>query len=284
MWTLLRMGELETYDAELSTCRRLAGEIRITEVGAQVTEGEAGRAILSGRWGDAERLAAEAYRRLSATSVWGAQWCQLVQLLTMRREQGRLDELLPGLLTRCEEPGGEPLRPAAVLALAQRGLHDEAHARIDAWGSPRPTDWSWDFATAQWAEVAAILGRPHPRQLYDDLLPRAGHLVVAGTGVTCWGSTHALLGRLAERLGRPELAIEHLAAAVEHNQRLGARPFEARARLELARLAWSHPALAVSMGAIAVILEPAAAIAREVGMHALVVELDNFQREVAVAP
>ncbi|MBA3956649.1 MAG: ATP-binding protein [Acidimicrobiia bacterium] len=35
--------------------RRLAGEVRITEVGAQVAEGEVGRAILAGRWEDAER-------------------------------------------------------------------------------------------------------------------------------------------------------------------------------------------------------------------------------------
>lgn len=187
MWSLLRQGELEHYDAELRTCRRLAAEVRITEVGAQVAEGEAGRAILAGRWVEAERLAVEAFRRLSATSVWGAQWCLSVQLLTMRREQGRLHELVPDLLARCQDPGGEPLRPTAVLALAQAGRHDEAMSRIDLWGADRPTDWSWDFTTAQWAEVAAILGRPDPQGLYDDLAPLAERLVVAGTGVTSWG-------------------------------------------------------------------------------------------------
>jgi hypothetical protein len=81
-----------------------------------------------------------------------------VQLLTMRREQGRVEELLPTLLSRTEETGGEPLRPTAVLALAHVGRHAEAHARIDPWGWPG-RDWSWDFTAAQWAEVAAILGR-----------------------------------------------------------------------------------------------------------------------------
>ena len=279
MWSLLRRGELETYDAELETCRRLAGEVRITEVGAQVAEGEAGRAILAGHWDDAEQLAAEAFRRLSATSLWGAQWCQLVQLLTMRREQGRLDELLPRLLARCEEPGGEPLRPAAVLALAHAGRHDEAHARIDIWGSARPTDWSWDFTTAQWAEVAAILGRPDPQTLYDDLAPLAECLVVAGTGVTSWGSTQALLGRLAVRLGRTQAALEHLGAAVADNSRLGARPFEARARYELARLASRHPTLAPAVGTVAEIIAPAVSIARTVGMHALLADLADLGRE-----
>jgi hypothetical protein len=164
MWSLLRRGELETYDAELETCRRLAGEVRITEVGAQVAEGEAGRAILAGRWDDAERLAAEACRRLSATSVWGAQWCESVQLLTMRREQGRLGELPPSLLARCEEPGGEPLRPAAVLALAQAGRHEEAHAGIDIWGSARPADWSWDSSPPNGPRWRPSSGAPPPRR------------------------------------------------------------------------------------------------------------------------
>ena len=61
-----------------------------------------------------------------------------------------------------------------MLALAQAGRHEEAHAGIDIWGSARPADWSWDFVTAQWAEVAAIRGRPDPQTLYDDLAPWPG--------------------------------------------------------------------------------------------------------------
>jgi hypothetical protein len=103
--------------------------------------------------------------------------------------------------------------------------------------------------------------------------------VVAGTGVTSWGSTRALLGRLAARLGQPETAIGNLAAAVAHNHRLGARPFEARARGDLALLVSRHPALTSDLGPVADIVAPAVVIARAVGMQALLAELDDLVRK-----
>jgi DNA-binding SARP family transcriptional activator len=236
MWSLLRQGELEAYDAELAECRRLAAEVRVPEIAGQVMMADTGRAILEGRWAEAERLGEQAFEQLAATTVWGAYWCRAVQLHTIRREQGRLEELVPELLALCDEPGGEPIRPTAVLALAELGHHDEARRRLETWGAARPFDWSWDFLTAQWASVAALIGQPDPAALYDDLLPLADRVVVAGTGNTTWGSTHAVLGRLARRLGRPDLAEHHFEAAVAQNRRLRARPFEARARLELERL------------------------------------------------
>ena len=277
MWSLLRRGELDAYDAELATCRRLAGELRITEIGAQVAYGESGRAILAGRWADAERLGADAFERMCATSVWGAQWCRMVQLFSLRRDQGRLGEVLPEMLDHCEQPGGAPVRPTAVLALASAGRLDEARAKMEAWGTRRPWDWSWDFLTAQRAEVAVILGAPDPGVLYDDLVPLADRLVVAGTGITCWGSVRDLLGRLAARLGDLPAAVAHLEEAVACNRRLGARPFEARSGLHLARLLAEHPQLGSGRSS-AEVAAPALAVAREVGMDALVPELTHLAR------
>lgn len=98
-------------------------------------------------------------------------------------------------------------------------------------------------------------GRPDPQILYDDLTPLAERLVVAGTGVTCWGSTQAVLGRLAVRLNRPAAAAERFAAAVACTQR-------------------SPP----DLGPLADLVAPAVDIVRAVGMPALLADLDQLGR------
>ncbi|MDQ3640324.1 MAG: hypothetical protein M3450_02340 [Actinomycetota bacterium] len=273
MWSLLRSGEVGAYEAELATSERLATELGVPELRGQVLHGRTGLAVLTGRWDEAEALSAKAMERLPPTSVWGVLWCRMVQLFWMRREQGRLEELLPELLTLSGEPGGEPIRPTAVLALACLGRHDEAADRIRAWGCDRPFDWSWDFTTAQWSEISILTGIPDAASLYDALLPRSDQVVVGGTGVTSWGSTQTILGLLARRLGRLDAARRHLTASVDHNRRLGARPFEARALYHLARLVTEEPSVAGGQDPEQ-LLVAAAGIARDVGMDALVADID----------
>ncbi|MGI8807693.1 MAG: ATP-binding protein [Acidimicrobiales bacterium] len=275
MWSLLRTGDVVPYEAELAICERLAAEVGVPELAGQVLHGRTGLAILVGRWDEAEALSAKAMERLPP-SIWGALWCRMVQLFWLRREQGRLDELLPELLALSGEPSGEPIRPTAVLALACLGRHDEARDRIGAWGCERPFDWSWDFTTAQWSEISILTGVPEAASLYKDLLPCDDQVVVAGTGVTSWGSTRTILGLLARRLGAVEEAYDHLTAAVAHNQRLGARPFEARARYHLARLLVEEPSLAGGQDADQ-LLDPAVEIAGRVGMDALLADIRELR-------
>jgi hypothetical protein len=273
MWSLLRRGDVVAYEAELAASERLATELGVPELRGQVLHGRTGLAILVGRWDEAEALSAKAMERLPPTSVWGVLWCRMVQLFWMRREQGRLEELLPELLALSGEPGGEPIRPTAVLALASLGRQEDAADRIAQWGCARPFDWSWDFTTAQWSEISILTGVPDAGSLYEDLLPRADKVVVAGTGVTSWGSTQTVLGLLARRLGRLDAARDHLLAAVEHNRRLGARPFEARARYHLARLLADEPSVSCGEDQDQ-LLAPAVEIAHTVGMDALVADID----------
>lgn len=72
--------------------------------------------------------------------------------------------------------------------------------------------------------------------MYAELLPQAGQLVVAGTANACWGSVHGVLGRLALRIGEHDTARAHLAEAVRVDGRLGALPWQARARTALDEL------------------------------------------------
>jgi hypothetical protein len=60
---------------------------------------------------------------------------------------------------------------------------------------------------------------------------------------------------------------------------VGARPFEARARGDLALLISRHPALTSDLGPVADIVAPAVVIARAVGMQALLDDLVRKTRE-----
>jgi hypothetical protein len=96
-------------------------------------------------------------------------------------------------------------------------------------------DLNWLLAVGLLSEVAVMLDdTPAARTLYRLLAPY-GSLVVGTPHAFHTGVVSRLLGILATALGRPEQAIAHLEHAVEANERMGARPWAAHARADLAR-------------------------------------------------
>lgn len=225
----LRFAELPVAVRDLERAHQLAVEVGLAELRAQVSYQEAGHATLRGEWELAEKHADEAWTLQRQTGLWGAQWCRVVQLMTVRWGQGRLDEVLAELVD-ATSGAFAGLRPVVALALVEAG--DEAAARrlVDASPVVLPVDWSTDFLLSAWGEVAAALGTPDPATIYRDLLPQARELVVAGSANACWGSVHGVLGRLALRTGDVTAARAHLDEAVRVDTALGAAPWEARAR------------------------------------------------------
>lgn len=228
----MRFAELDLSLADLARAQRLATDLGLAELRAQVTYQEAGHATLRGEWDLAEKHAEDAFALQRRTSLWGANWCRLVQRMTVRWGQGRLDEVVAELV---EETVGEHagLRPIALLALAELGEHAQARRLLERTDRVLPVDWSTDFLLCAWGEVSAALGAPDPHALYRDLLPQAGELVVAGTANASWGSVHGVLGRLAARTGDTAAARAHLTEAVRVDTALGARPWADRARAVL---------------------------------------------------
>jgi hypothetical protein len=84
-------------------------------------------------------------------------------------------------------------------------------------------------------ETAAALGEPDvARAAFVELEPFADLPVMPSLAVVCFGSAQLPLGLAARTMGRLDLAVEHLEAAVEANVRLGNRTRAAMARYELA--------------------------------------------------
>ena len=221
MSCLLRDGDLAGWDRQLAQCERLLLAARRPEIESMVRVAQTARSTLDGRWAEAESLLTDFGGPRFGSAPWGSPFRRLVTLFTCRRAQGRVPELLDELVAAAKEPHLVPLRPVAVLAAVESNRHDLARDLVAQWGTDIPDDWVADFLIPVWGLVAARLGTPDPRELYDKLLPGADQFVVAGMGTACWGSTHLVLAELAHRLGWVAEARDHARAALESHERRG---------------------------------------------------------------
>lgn len=239
---LLELGEIAAVDRELAAHERLATELRDPLYLWHTMMWRVMRAVLEGRFADAEALAERLRadgQRIQAPNllmVYGA------QILALRREQGRPQELEGATAAfAAQNPG--ILAWQAALAAIHRDLGREAEARrdFDQLAGQRfadvPRNGLWLITMTLLAEVCAFLDdRDRAADLYDLLLPHARLTVVVNNGVACSGSVARFLGLLAATMGRWDEATAHFEAALAMNARIGARPFEAHVQDEHAAM------------------------------------------------
>ncbi|MFG3438727.1 BTAD domain-containing putative transcriptional regulator [Nonomuraea sp. NPDC047897] len=230
MSCLLRDGDLAGWDRELARCEALLAAVPRPELESMVRIAQTARSTLEGRWDEAEALLDRYGDMRFGSTLWGGAFRRLVTTFTCRRGQGRVAEIVDDLVAAASGPHLTPLRPVAVLAAVEAGRTSLAHELIGRWGTDTPDDWVADFLLPVWGLVAARLGTPDPRQLYQRLAPYAEQFVVAGMGSACWGSTHLVLAELAGRIGADDAAGEHARAALEAHRRYGLTYWEERSR------------------------------------------------------
>ncbi len=230
----LRRGEVAAFEDALARCQGIAAELAVPEIRAQITYATGGLAMLRGEWADAARLADEAFELQSRTSLWGAEWARVMQLVPIHEAQGTTAAVVDDVVRIAHLPGMSATYPLAALAVADAGDPAEARKLARGWWDPdRRPDWTTDHQVADWGALAARIGFPDPELLYDRLLPYADRLVVAGTAVACRGSAHLVLGRLAAALGRDDAVRQHFAAARDRNRAVGAHWHADRAQHDL---------------------------------------------------
>ncbi|MFG2019382.1 BTAD domain-containing putative transcriptional regulator [Actinomadura geliboluensis] len=228
MSCLLRDGDLPGWDRELARCEALLSAAPGPQLESMVRIAQTARSTLDARWDDAEDLLARYGDMRFGSTVWGSAFRRLVTTFTCRRAQGRAPEILDELVTAAAEPHLVPLRPVAVLAAVEADRPALARELIGRWGTDVPDDWVADFLLPVWGLVAARLGTPDPRDLYERLSPYADQFVVAGMGTCCWGSTRLVLAELARTLGDEDAARAHARAAQQVHRRLGLTYWESQ--------------------------------------------------------
>jgi tetratricopeptide (TPR) repeat protein len=157
----------------------------------------------------------------------------------LRREQGQLAGLEEPTRATVEEYPWYPLHRAALaLLLIDLGREDEARTVFDDLGTDgfralyRDSEWLLGMGLAGEA-CARLHDTGAAAVLYEELAPFSGrHL--AGWGEGSIGAADRYLGLLALTLGRRDEAARHLHDAIEMNERMGARPWTAHSRSDLA--------------------------------------------------
>src|SRR5581483_11718371 len=176
-------------------------------------------ALLQGRLADAEAAAERSreWGRLltgrDADGVYG------IQMFSVRREQGRLDELasVVRVLGRSDREG--VWRPGLAALLAELGMEDDAREeleRIRRDGLERFRASLWLATLTYLADACAVVGDAELAALvYHELSPLSGASVMIGHGVACYGAADRYLGMLSATMGDHDAAERHFEAAGE---------------------------------------------------------------------
>jgi len=267
----LEIGDIQAVDVGIALCERLAEELRQPGYVWWTEIFRAMRALLDGRFTDAEPLIQRAFATGQRAQNENATQVFATQMFVLRREQGRLAELEPAFKGMVEQyPDIPSWRCGLAMLYAQLGRLEEARQEFeriavdDFAGLPR--DLFWLIGMMLLADVCCALGDgARAAVLYDLLLPYAGRTMVTGRAVVCAGSARHSLAILAALLGRHDEAERHFADALAMNLRLGARPFAAYTRFEYARMLLARGAGDDRPRAVELLRE-AGAVARELGM------------------
>jgi tetratricopeptide (TPR) repeat protein len=234
---LLEMGETAAAFREVQALAELDESVRLQHPGF-VEVAAAMRALMEGRFADAERLATEAFTIGQRRPNMVAQQIFASQMFVLRREQGRLGELEPVIQTFVTQfPALIFARCALALCHAEAGRTSDAAAAIERlaaeeFGAMR-RDFTWLACMATVAEVCAITADTRHGQIVRRALqPFAARNVTVGAQL-CLGSAARYLGMLAALMGDYGDAQARFEDAIAMNARMGARPWHAHAQFEL---------------------------------------------------
>lgn len=165
--------------------------------------------------------------------------------------------------------------------LTDMGRVDEA-AEVLAGVAPHAEDVprntvEWLISQAGIVRTYAALGAPAgAAQVYAELLPFADRQITGGAHTPSFGSVALYLGMLAALQGEWAAAEAHLTTAQHLATTMGSLPYEAVARVELAKVLLARR-LPADVRAAQVHLEAAGATARRLGMAPLVAVVERLR-------
>jgi tetratricopeptide (TPR) repeat protein len=233
-------GQLQLAGQLVARQTALARRLREPTYSWLAAYDRATQALMAGLLEEAERSAEDA--RVIATDSGQPEALAFYagQLINIRFEQGRLDELEPLIAFQVQtNPGIPAFRGALALARAEAGMHEKAlevlavDAEVNFAGLPYDSNWLAGMAI--YAEACGLLDdRRAAAALHELLVPWVDH--VAFNSATTWGLIERHVGNLERVLGRHEEAEQSLRRAAERHAAMGAPLWRARARLDLARV------------------------------------------------
>jgi hypothetical protein len=238
----LACGDRDAYLTDVEWHARVAGSLGDAWQHICATRFASVRALLDGRLAQAEARAMEAMALGRTIGDPGTEIVFAAQTLVPRREQGRAAELEPLLATIAKEDGHLGRFAHAALALvrsiAGRRVLAQATLRAILRREPRRTLCHHQLPhVACMAEAAWLAGCARSaRFAQPHLEAHAKRHVVAMDGVLYLGPVARYLGLASATSGQWNDAARHLRAALLECRRIGARYWEGRVLVDLARV------------------------------------------------
>lgn len=267
----LAAGDITASDEVAREYEERVRTVRVPRFVAGVEQRRAMRALLAGRFTEAEAHATAAVE-LQPLPEFAEGFA--AQLFALRLEQGRLAEVRDAVAAYADQDERPAWKIGYSTLLAELGELEEAADVLRPYADSDfelvPRDELFFLALAVAANTVVHVGeRRTAAILYDMLAPHASRVVVAVQGAVCWGSLQRFLAPLSALLGDHERASMHFEAAMSVHERLGARPFLARDRLAFATLLQSVGGDHVR---IRELRRSGLALANQLGMSSVMVE------------
>jgi DNA-binding CsgD family transcriptional regulator len=287
---LLELGDLAGYEADLAAAERGAEELRQLRYRWQLPLAHATRALLAGRFVQAEKLMEQglAAGRRAGDQAVGNYYTGVIA--TLRLMQGRFGELIELFLDAAtRSPATAVFRAALAAALAEVGRADQARAEVERLAAGDlaavPRDPAWSFSLASLALACYHLGEAETAVKLNGLLePYADRNIVTGrVGAICMGPAAYFLGLLDLTRGLPEQALRRFQHAAALADRMQGRPMVAMSREGQARalLALDRPG---DRQQVAALLDEVAATAQELGICGLGERAGTLRAAAPAAP
>lgn len=237
---LLELGLIVEAELQIQALAKLVEQLRQPALRSHELRVRSMRAAMIGRFDDAERLATEALRIGIALQDADAPLLFGVQMFTLRRLQGRLDEVEPTARAFADSLQNVWMWRVALASIsAELGRVSAARHEFDFLAcndfSGVARDAHWLSGVAMLAEVCAFLGyAARAAILYELLAPFSARHIIGVPGIVSAGSASYYLGLLASTMGQWSAAVRHFEAALKMNKALQAVPHVAQTEQALA--------------------------------------------------
>jgi DNA-binding SARP family transcriptional activator/tetratricopeptide (TPR) repeat protein len=237
---LFELGDTAGWEEETARHARLAEELRLPVFEWYTPLWASVRAMLGGRFDDAERLSAEAEEAgLRAGDRNATLFVGLVRFCA-QVEREAFDDIDMAFVEDkiANSPAGVAYRGGYTWILAGRGETERARDQLrTVMALPHAFDANWLSLQAECAEASILVNdATHAGTLYERLVPYAGRPVTAGRSVCSYGAADRFLGGLAALLGRRDDARRHLEDAIRINAALGCSVWREHTERHLARI------------------------------------------------
>jgi tetratricopeptide (TPR) repeat protein len=284
IYALFEAGEIAGVDRAMQELESTVRQIRQP----QYTYVQVGfvtmRALLEGRFTEAEQLALQALnlgQRLQSESAEGIFG---MQMFLLRREQGRLHEVAPIVEMFVKQHSGSSFKPGLALMYAELGLTDKARTVFEELAVNEfisiQQDALWAASITFLVEVCATLGdRDRAEVLYRLLSPYATYAVVASEWAS-FGAASRFLGQLSATMGRWQEAESHFEQALAMNARMGAKPWLAHTQFQYAHMLLERSTDG-DIERARILLDESDTLTQQLGMRLLQTRIATARRQAA---